>query len=149
MNVYRRYALVALWAALSVITLAGTTHAQVITIEGPQKKLVDTFHTLVTLLNFEQRTVDIPDDQDLIITDVVATCRTINACSFSLFGPFQNASFDLLFIDVAPSSTVSHAFNTGLRVPGGGGAKLFIASLVQPGPSALLSVTLTGYFLRK
>ena len=149
MNGYRRYALVALCAALSVVTVAGTTHAQVITIEGPQKKLVDTFHTLANLLNLEQRTVDIPDDQDLIISDVVATCRTINSCSFSLFGPFQNASFELLFVDVPPTSTVSHAFNTGLRVPGGGGAKLFISSLVQPGPSALLSVTLTGYFVRK
>jgi len=34
-------------------------------------------------------------------------------------------------------------------VPGGGGAQLFLQSLVQPGPNALLSVTVTGYFVRK
>jgi|SRR5262245_54109359 len=149
MNVRRRYALVAVWAVLSIITVVGNANAQMLTIDAPQRKVVDTFHILTSLLNLEQTTVSIPADQDLIVTDVVATCRTLNACALNMFGPFQNASFDLLYLEVPANSTVSHAFNTGLRVLGGGDAKLFIRSLIQPGPPALLSVTLTGYFVRK
>src|SRR5262245_16780813 len=149
MNRCRKCALVAVLAALSMVTVVGTASAQLLTIEAPQRKVVDTFQILTSLLNLEQTTVSIPDDQNLIVTDVVATCRTLNACSLNIFGPFQNASFDLLYVEVPASSTVSHAFNSGLNVPGGGGAKLFIRSLIQPGPPALLSVTLTGYFVRK
>ena len=149
MNRHRPYALVAVCAVLSIVAEVHSTNAQQLTADAPQKRVVNTFHTLTSLLNLEQSTVSVPDDQDLIVTDVVATCRTLNACALHIFGPFQNASFDLLFLEVPANSSVSHAFNTGLRVPGGGGAQLFIQSLVQPGPNALLSVTVTGYFVRK
>jgi hypothetical protein len=149
MNRHRLCALVTVCAALSIVTAVGSADAQLLTVDAPQRRVVDTFHILTSLLNLERTTVSIPDNQDLIVTDVVATCRTLNACALNLFGPFENASFDLLYLEVPANSTVSHAFNTGLRVPGGGGAKLFIRSLIQPGPSALLSVTVTGYFVRK
>src|SRR5262245_40948935 len=149
MNRHRLYALVAVCAVLSVVAEVRSTNAQLLTADAPQKRVVNTFHTLTSLLNLEQSTVSVPDDQDLIVTDVVATCRTLNACALHIFGPFQNASFDLLLLEVPANSSVSHAFNTGLRVPGGGGAQLFIQSLVQPGPNALLSVAVTGYFVRK
>ena len=149
MNRHRSFALVTVSAILSIVTAAGTVDAQLLTVDAPQRKVVDTFHSLTSLLNLERTTVSIPDNQDLIITDVVATCRTLNACALNMFGPFENASFDLLYLEVPANSTVSHAFNTGLRVPGGGEAKLFIRSLIQPGPPALLSVTVTGYFVRK
>jgi hypothetical protein len=149
MNRHRDYALVAIWAALLIVAAVGSANAQLLTVEAPQRKVVDTFHILTSLLNLEETTVNIPDDQDLIVTDAVATCRTLNACALNMRGPSQNASFDLLYLEVPANSTVSHAFNTGLRVPGGVGAKLFIHSLIQPGPPALLSVTLTGYFVRK
>jgi hypothetical protein len=149
MNRYRQYAFIAVWAALSIVTLVGTASAQLLTIEAPRTRVVDTFQILTSLLNLEDTTVSIPDDQVLIVTDVVATCRTLNFCALNLMGPFQNASFDLLYVEVPANSTVSHAFNSGLRVPGGGGAKLFIRSLIQAGSPALLSVTLTGYFVRK
>ena len=149
MSRHRLRARVAVGAALLIVMQVGSANAQVLTTDVPQKKGVNTFQTIATLLNQEQSTVSVPDDQDLILTDIVATCRTLNACALNLFGPFQNASFELLFLEVPANSTVSHAFNTGLRVPGGGGAQLFIHNLIQPGPNALLSVTVTGYFVRK
>ena len=149
MNRNRDYAVVAVLAALLIVTVVGNANAQLLTVEAPQRKVVDTFHILTSLLNLGETTVSIPDTQDLIVTDVVATCRTLNACALNMLGPLQNASFDLLYLEVPANSTVSHAFNTGLRVPGGGGAKLFIHSLIQAGPPALLSVTVTGYFVRK
>jgi hypothetical protein len=149
MTRYRRYALASVCAVLSIVIAVGSARAQLLTTEAPKKKVVDTFHILTSLLNLEQTTVSIPDNQDLIVTDVVATCRTLNACALNMFGPFQNSSFDLLYLEVPANSTVSHAFNTGLRVPGGSGAKLFIHSLNQPGAPALLSVTVTGYFVQK
>ena len=103
-------------------------HAQLLTADAPQKRAVNTFQTLAT-----RRTI--PDDQDLIVTDVVATCRTLNACAMNLFGPVQNASFDLMYLDVPANSTVSHAFSTGLRVPGGSGGQLFIRISSSPGPT--------------
>ena len=149
MNRHRLYVLVAVCAVLSIVTEVRSANAQLLTADAPQKRVVNTFQTVVSLLNLDQRTVSVPDDQDLIVTDVLATCRTLNACALHMFGPFQNASFDLLFLEVPANSSVSHAFNSGLRVPGGDGAQLFLQSLVQPGPSALLSVTVTGYFVRK
>lgn len=149
MNRHRLYALVAVCAVLSVVAEVRSTNAQLLTADAPQKRVVNTLQTVTSLLNLEQSTVSVPDDQDLIVTDLVATCRTLNACALHIFGPFQNASFDLLFLEVPANSSVSHAFNTGLRVPGGGGAQLFIQSLIQPGPPALVSVTVTGYFVRK
>ena len=149
MNRYRPYALVAICAVLSIVAGVRGANAQLLTSDAPQKRVVNTFQAVVSLLNLDQRTVSVPDDQDLIVTDLVATCRTLNACALHMFGPFQNASFDLLFLEVPPNSSLSHAFNTGLRVPGGGGAQLFIQSLIQPRPNALVSVTVTGYFVRK
>jgi hypothetical protein len=149
MNRHRLSALVFVCVLLLVATEVGRVHAQLLTADAPQKRAVNTFQTLATLTNLQQATVTIPDDQDLIVTDVVATCRTLNACAMNLFGPFQNASFDLMYLDVPANSTVSHAFSTGLRVPGGSGGQLFIHNLVQPGPNALLSVTVTVYFVRK
>src|SRR5262245_31442522 len=143
MNRHRRYALVAACAAITIATLVSNANAQLLTVDSPQRRVVDTFQIMTSLLNLEQTTVSIPDSEDLIVTDVVATCRTINACALNIFGPFQNASFDLLYLEIPATSTVSHAFNTGLRVPGGGEARLFIRSLIQPGPPALLSVTVT------
>ena len=149
MTGYRRYTLASVCAVLSIVMAAGSARAQLLTIDVPKKKVVDTVHILTTLVNSQTNTFSIPDDQDFILTDVVATCRTLNACALTIFGPFQNASFELVHFNVAAQSTVSHAFNTGIRVAGGGGGQLFIQNLIQPGPNALLSVTVTGYFVQK
>ncbi len=146
---YRRYALASVWVALSVVMAAGSASAQLLTIDMPKPRGLDTVHILTSLVSAQDETISIPADQDLIITDVVATCRTINPCAMRIIGPFLNASYDLVYLNVAAQSTVSHSFNTGIRVAGGPVSQLFIQNLVQAGTPALLSITITGYFVQK
>jgi hypothetical protein len=108
----------------------------------------DTVHIHADLTNGQTNTFDIADNRDFILTDVIASCRTVSACAFQMLGPTQNASDQLVMFLVAPNSTVSHSFTTGIRVPGGNAAQLFLQNFVQPGPNALLYVTVTGYLVK-
>ena len=135
--------------ALLTVWGSGRASAQVLTAKAPHAKVDDTVHIHTALTNLGESDFSIPDDSDLVVTDVVATCRTINDCEMNLNGPTSNAGDDLVVLEVPAGTTVSHAFNTGFRVPGGNSAELIIQNMIQPGPNALLDVAITGYFLRK
>jgi hypothetical protein len=144
-----RSVLLILCATLFVAVAGRSAQAQVLVLDGPDKKAQSTVLVHADLTNGAENAYSIPDNQDLVITDVIATCRTINSCVLNLLGPSHNASDEMLMFVVAPESTVSHAFTTGIRVLGGNSAQLFIQNYVQPGPNSLLTVTITGYLVKK
>ena len=98
--------------------------------------------------------VDIPDDQDLIVTDIVVTCRSVNPCPILLGeGAADNLTQGLLRV-AAPlangsnATTASHSFATGLRLTGGGSAQLVVRNETNASFNSNASVTITGYFVK-
>jgi hypothetical protein len=144
---HRKFVVAGIVGTLLIGLVVGGLRAQLLTAPAPVK-VDDTVHIQVDLQNSEEEAFAIPADRALIVTDVVATCLTINACALHIFGPTHNASDDLVTFLVPATTTVSHAFNTGMRVEGANGGQLFIQNFIQPGPNALLHVTITGYLVK-
>ena len=136
-------------AAILIVLVVGSSPAQIMTTVAPGVKVEEPVRITTTVVSFSETSYTIPDDRDLIVTDVVATCRTINPCLLSVFGPSHNSSDALLIIVVPATSTFSHAFTTGFRLPGGNGGQLFIQNSNQPEATTNLFVTITGYLVRK